>query len=298
MMVLLAACLAAAPAGAGAAWTGSPRVTVELVSEGDAVAPGKTFWIGLRQTIAPGWHTYWINPGDSGEPPQIDWALPAGFSAGDIAWPHPERIRVGPAMSYGYSNEVVLPIPVTAPADLVPGARVTLSGRASWLVCEKECIPEEAPVSLTLAVAAGEPGRIRPGRRSSRGRDGLALAEPVARVLHGDAGDGHLHRGRARPRPRAHRRGVVLSRSLGRHRSRGAPAGAGRRPRDHGRGGAGTAPRGDGRAHRRRARADRAARRRHRAPGLHAPGRRPAPPRRRAWRCCRRWPSRWPAASC
>ena len=158
MMVLLAACLAAVPARAGAAWTGSPRVTVELVSEGDAVAPGKTFWIGLRQTIAPGWHTYWINPGDSGEPPQIDWALPAGFSAGAIAWPHPERIRVGPAMSYGYSNEVVLPIPVTAPADLVPGARVTLSGRASWLVCEKECIPEEAPVSLTLAVAAGEPG--------------------------------------------------------------------------------------------------------------------------------------------
>ena len=159
MMVLLAVCLAAVPARAGASWTGSPRVTVELVSEGDAVAPGKTFWIGLRQTIAPGWHTYWINPGDSGEPPQIDWALPAGFSAGAIAWPHPERIRVGPAMSYGYSNEVVLPIPVTAPADLVPGARVTLSGRASWLVCEKECIPEEAPVSLTLAVAAGEPGR-------------------------------------------------------------------------------------------------------------------------------------------
>jgi thiol:disulfide interchange protein DsbD len=59
------------------------------VSESDAVAPGKTFWIGLRQTIAPGWHTYWINPGDSGEPPQIEWALPAGFSAGDIAWPHP-----------------------------------------------------------------------------------------------------------------------------------------------------------------------------------------------------------------
>ena len=99
MLVLLAACLAAAPRGAGAAWTGSPRVTVELVSEGDAIAPGKTFWIGLRQTIAPGWHTYWINPGDSGEPPQIDWALPAGFSAGDIAWPQPERIRVGPAMT-------------------------------------------------------------------------------------------------------------------------------------------------------------------------------------------------------
>src|SRR5688572_17486517 len=154
--VLLAACLAAAGVPVEAAGTRSPRVIVELVSEGDAIAPGRTAWFGLRQTIAPGWHTYWINPGDSGEPPQIDWALPAGFSAGDIAFPHPGRIRVGPAMSYGYSNEVVLPIPVTAPAGLVPGSRVTLAGRARWLVCEKECIPEEAPVSLTLLVA-GEP---------------------------------------------------------------------------------------------------------------------------------------------
>ena len=158
-IALLAICLLAASVRDGAAaWSGNPRVTVELVSERDAVAPGKTFWIGLRQSIAPGWHTYWSNPGDSGEPPQIDWTLPAGFSASDISWPNPERIRLGPAMSYGYSNEVVLPIQLTVPATVVPGTRVTVSGRASWLVCEKECLPEEAPVSLSLPVVAGEPG--------------------------------------------------------------------------------------------------------------------------------------------
>jgi thiol:disulfide interchange protein len=153
---LLAVLLTAA--SAGVAWSAAPKVTVELVSEGDTIAPGKTFWIGLRQTIAPGWHTYWSNPGDSGEAPQIDWTLPAGFAAAEISWPNPERLRLGPVMSYGYSNEVTLPIQVTAPANLVPGTRVTLSGRASWLVCEKECIPEEAPVSLSLPVVAGEPG--------------------------------------------------------------------------------------------------------------------------------------------
>ena len=51
--------------------------------------------MALRQEIAPGWHTYWMNPGDSGEPPRIEWALPTGFTAGDIVWPHPERIRRG-----------------------------------------------------------------------------------------------------------------------------------------------------------------------------------------------------------
>jgi thiol:disulfide interchange protein DsbD len=166
-------------ASAGAAWSGTPRVTVELVSEGDAIAPGKPFWIGLRQTIAPGWHTYWSNPGDSGESPQIDWTLPAGFAAAEISWPNPERIRLGPAMSYGYSNEVTLPIQVTAPANLVPGTRVILSGRASWLVCEKECIPEEASVSLSLPVVAGEPGPHPTGAPLiARARQAVPSASP------------------------------------------------------------------------------------------------------------------------
>src|SRR4029453_16493025 len=106
----------------------------------------------------PGWHTYWINPGDSGEPAQIEWSLPTGFTAGAIAWPYPERIPVGPAMSFGYSREVVLPVPVTPPGGLAPGTPVTLRGRASWLVCEKICIPEEAPVEITLPVTEGSAG--------------------------------------------------------------------------------------------------------------------------------------------
>jgi thiol:disulfide interchange protein len=151
----LAPVRAAEPAPAGAATPIEPKVRVELLSEVAAIAPGETFWLALRQQIAPGWHTYWMNPGDSGEPPRIEWALPNGFTAGDFVWPPPERIAVGPAMTYGYSNSVVLPVPVTAPRDLKPGAHLTLSGQASWIVCEKICIPEEAPVAVTLPVSAG-----------------------------------------------------------------------------------------------------------------------------------------------
>src|SRR5262249_43304662 len=136
-----------------------PRVRVDLLSEVASFTPGQTFWVGLHQRISPGWHTYWMNPGDSGEPPRIEWTLPSGFTAGEIAWPFPERIPAGPAMTYGYSGEVVLPIPVTAPSALGLGERVTLRGRASWLVCEQTCIPEEAPIALTLAVAHGAPAR-------------------------------------------------------------------------------------------------------------------------------------------
>jgi thiol:disulfide interchange protein/DsbC/DsbD-like thiol-disulfide interchange protein len=134
-----------------------PRVRVELLSEVGAVAPGQTFWVALYQRITPGWHTYWVNPGDSGEPPRIEWAVPSGFIAGDITWPFPEKIAIGSAMTYGYSGEVVLPIPITPHASLRPGTRVTLRGQASWLACERTCIPEEAPIALTLPVMPGTP---------------------------------------------------------------------------------------------------------------------------------------------
>ena len=135
----------------------TPLVRVELLGAVRTIAPGDTFWVALRQRITPGWHTYWTNPGDSGETPRLEWALPGGFTAGEIQWPHPERLRVGPAMSYGYTDEVVLPVAITAPAGLTPGARVTLRGQASWVVCEKTCVPEDAPVALDLTVAAGPP---------------------------------------------------------------------------------------------------------------------------------------------
>lgn len=157
--LILAAALVAAGATAALAAPApaSPLVRVELLAETQSIAAGRTFWIALRQEITPGWHTYWMNPGDAGEPPRIEWTLPAGFTAGEIQWPPPERIAAGPAMSYGYSREVVLPIAVTAPPGLGPGARVTLRGQASWIVCEKTCIPEEAAIALTLPVTATTP---------------------------------------------------------------------------------------------------------------------------------------------
>lgn len=148
------------------------KVAVALIAEDASIEPGVAFWVGLRQRITRGWHTYWLNPGDSGEPPTIDWVLPPGFTAEPIVWPRPERLRVGPTMSYGYTREVVLLTRVTPPADARPGTKATLRAHASWLVCEKTCIPEEADVALTLPVATGRPvpaptaGAIETARRA------------------------------------------------------------------------------------------------------------------------------------
>ncbi len=130
----------------------SPRVTATLLSARDTVAAGERFHVALVQKLAPHWHTYWLNPGDSGEPTQIRWDLPAGARAGEIAWPAPRAIRVDPLVNFGFEGEVLLPVEITVPADAKPGDTVSLKANATWLVCEKICIPEEGSFSLDLPV--------------------------------------------------------------------------------------------------------------------------------------------------
>jgi thiol:disulfide interchange protein DsbD len=133
------------------------HIEVELVSQEAGVAPGSTVYVALRQKIQPGWHTYWRNPGDAGDATRIVWTLPAGWTAGDIVWPTPEKSRVGPLLDFAYTGEVLLPVPITVPANAQVGSVVILKAAAAFLVCEQVCVPEDAVVTLTLPVVAGMP---------------------------------------------------------------------------------------------------------------------------------------------
>src|SRR5690242_6018809 len=126
------------------------KVHARLVAEDKAVAPGGTITVALEEKIAPRWHTYWKNPGDAGAPTEIQWTLPPGWKAGPIQWPRPKRLPVGPLMDYGYEGTPWLLTTLTAPPDAK--GTVTIKAQATWLVCEQICIPEEAALTLTLAV--------------------------------------------------------------------------------------------------------------------------------------------------
>ena len=126
-----------------------PNVNVSLVSEVTGIEAGKPFWVMLRQEIRPGWHTYWRNPGDSGAPTEITWDLPAGYSAGEIQWPFPERIVYGPLVNFGYNNLALYPVLITPPAEVSAGT-ATLTAKVRWLVCADICIPENTTLTLTL----------------------------------------------------------------------------------------------------------------------------------------------------
>jgi len=132
----------------------TPHLTASLISEYKGVVPGQPFWVALHFDIIPDWHTYWKNAGDSGNPPSIDWGLPQGFSAGEIHWPYPQRLPVGPLMNYGYSHQAMLLVKIIPPDTLPPAQAIELHANAEWLVCKVECIPEEGKLSLSLPVVA------------------------------------------------------------------------------------------------------------------------------------------------
>jgi len=130
------------------------QVEVRLLAESATVSPGQTIYLGLEQKIIPHWHTYWKNPGDSGTSTSIAWTLPAGVTASPILWPAPSRFAIGPITNYGYAKQVVLLTKLTVPASQAVGSQVPIEAKASWLVCEESCIPQDATLKLTLTVAA------------------------------------------------------------------------------------------------------------------------------------------------
>jgi thiol:disulfide interchange protein DsbD len=130
------------------------QVRAELMAHApDGVDPGKTVWVGLQLAHQAQWHTYWKNSGDSGQPTSLSWTLPAGVSAGEIAWPLPIKIPIGTLANYGFEGTVLLPVPLTITPDFKPNAlkpELEIKLQASWLVCKQECVPQDGQFVLRL----------------------------------------------------------------------------------------------------------------------------------------------------
>jgi thiol:disulfide interchange protein/DsbC/DsbD-like thiol-disulfide interchange protein len=158
MSVLVITALAPAQAQGLLSGAGNPvrvqteQVRAELLAHApQGAAPGQTVWVGLQLTHQPDWHTYWKNPGDSGLPTELQWTLPEGVRAGDIAWPTPRKFPLGTLANYGFDGTVLLPVPLTVDPSF-KGSAIDIQLFASWLACRQECIPEEGRFTLRLPV--------------------------------------------------------------------------------------------------------------------------------------------------
>lgn len=131
------------------------RVNAQIVSSHNVVAPGQSFHIALRTQLDEGWHTYWRNSGDSGEPVQITWLAPETLTHGEIVWPLPETIATGPIINYGFEGRPYFPVEFKVSETARPGDVLFIEADVYYLVCADICVPEGTKLSVQLFV--GEP---------------------------------------------------------------------------------------------------------------------------------------------
>jgi thiol:disulfide interchange protein DsbD len=148
LMLLLAAGL---PALAASNSADAPHLHVQLVAPAGDLFSGGSNDLGLYFKLEPGWHVYWKNAGDSGEPPHIHWTLPGGVTAGPLQFPAPKRLPLGPLMDFGYENEVLFPLKLQIDKTAKFGPAV-LHAKVDWLVCREVCIPGKAELEESLRV--------------------------------------------------------------------------------------------------------------------------------------------------
>ena len=178
LLALLFLLLPAGPAVAQSSVVKTDNVRAELISEVSEVKAGEPFWVALRQTIRPKWHTYWKNPGDSGLPTEINWTLPAGAKADAIEWPVPTLVDVSGVINYGFADDVLLMVKITPPADPARGT-FSLAAAANWLVCADVCIPEEGRFTLSLPVGPeAKPANAATRALFDKARQALPMESP------------------------------------------------------------------------------------------------------------------------
>jgi DsbC/DsbD-like thiol-disulfide interchange protein len=143
--------------GVWAAGPPIPHGTLELVAENQWISAGHTIHLGLHFQLEKGWHIYWVNPGDSGEPPRVKWRLPEGITTGEIEWPTPRRLGTASIVDFGYEDDVMLIAPLHAAGDLAAKGPAQIAAEVKVLVCRELCIPGKAQLSLTLPVKSQPP---------------------------------------------------------------------------------------------------------------------------------------------
>jgi suppressor for copper-sensitivity B len=139
-------------------WQGDNDARARLISGLEGTGTEAKIPLGLEIQLAPGWHTYWREPGDAGIPPQIDWqnsiSDDGNLHSASLVYPAPRRFSAQGMESIGYNDHVVLPIDASV---RVPGKALALDAKLDLLVCSELCVPKH--LQLHLAVPTGNPER-------------------------------------------------------------------------------------------------------------------------------------------
>ena len=153
-LFIFAAILLSASTSMGLEAVQAHHARVELLAEPGPAGSNQVL-LGVHFSLEKDWHIYWVNPGDSGLPPTLKWQLPTGFSAGEIQWPRPEKLKRSTLADYGYQDDVIFLVPLHIPAGAKNGSSPQIGLQAKWLICREVCIADHADLHLSLPASSG-----------------------------------------------------------------------------------------------------------------------------------------------
>lgn len=125
--------------------------TANLLLNYKSITGNETVLGGIHIKLPSGWHTYWINPGESGAPIKINFLFPKGFEPGEILYPTPVKHTVGGITSYVMEDETVLIFSIKTSSKL-PNREYELKANVEWLECKEICRPASATVQNKIIV--------------------------------------------------------------------------------------------------------------------------------------------------
>lgn len=125
-----------------------PDFTAQLIVGGVDKTNPKQAWLGLKVRLGRGWHTYWRSAGDAGAPPEFDWNGSQNIAAETIEWPAPHRYSDAGIDTFGYADEVLLPIKLRLQNPQAP-AHVAL--HVALYVCGTICTRNDLNYEADIA---------------------------------------------------------------------------------------------------------------------------------------------------
>jgi DsbC/DsbD-like thiol-disulfide interchange protein/cytochrome c biogenesis protein CcdA len=160
IVALLFAALAALWSAQAQAPGETNHMRAELLAEA-APVPGETLTLAFHFTPEPGWHGYWLNPGDAGYGMELEWRLPEGWEAGEPRYPVPEKLVIAGLMNHVYEGDYAVLVPITVPAQAAVQNIAPIGVEANLLVCTDEiCVPERKDLALDLTEVSGRDARF------------------------------------------------------------------------------------------------------------------------------------------
>lgn len=127
-------------------WVSSDNIKARIVDES-----GK---FGVELETAPGWHTYYKDPGEAGIPTSFDWNGSTDLNVQDVEFPEPKDFDEYGIKTRGYTGSIFFP--VVAEYGPNPHAHLNIQGAICKEVCMAYNLNLNTPLSTSGASSASK----------------------------------------------------------------------------------------------------------------------------------------------